>query len=91
MTLHVVKRADALPNSRVAITWQDGSTDVVDLSSLLAKGGVFAALRDPAAFAAVRIGERGRSLVWRDAEGDDLDLCADALWRLAREASAAAA
>jgi hypothetical protein len=57
----------------------------------LAKGGVFAFLADPAAFNAVAVGERGRTLVWRDPEGDEIDLCADALWRLAHEGAIEAA
>jgi Protein of unknown function (DUF2442) len=64
---------------------------VVDLSSLLAKGGVFAFLIDPAALTTVAVGPRGRTLVWRDPEGDEIDLCADALWRLARQGATEAA
>jgi hypothetical protein len=29
--------------------------------------------------------------VWRDAEGDEIDLCADALWRLAHQGEIEAA
>lgn len=42
--------------------------------------GVFTALVDPAMFAQVRAGERGRSLEW-PGEGD---FCADASWFEAR-------
>jgi Protein of unknown function (DUF2442) len=69
----------------------DGSESVVDLAPLLAKRGVFAFLTDPAGFNAVAVGERGRTLVWRDPEGEDIDLCADALWRLAHEGAIEAA
>lgn len=44
----------------------DGSESVVDLTPVLAKGGVFAFLRDPAAFNTVTVGARGRTLVWQD-------------------------
>ena len=44
--------------------WGDGSESVVDLAPVLAKGGVFAFLREPAAFDAVAVGPRGRTLVW---------------------------
>lgn len=68
--------------------------DVVDLSPMLAQGGVFAPLRDPAVFASVEIGPRGRTLIWKVGEGEDdvVDLCADALWLMAHpeERSAAA-
>jgi hypothetical protein len=58
-------------------------TSLVDLSSMLAQGGAFEQLRDPRRFMAVEIGPRGRTLVWH--VGDDvIDLCADALWMMAR-------
>jgi hypothetical protein len=59
--------------------------DVVDLSPMLAQGGVFEPLRDPQVFLSVKIGPRGRTLVWRVGDGDDdvVDLCADALWLMA--------
>jgi Protein of unknown function (DUF2442) len=57
-------------------------TNLVDLSSMLAQGGVFEPLRDPSRFMAVEIGPHGRTLVWH--VGDDvIDLCADALWMMA--------
>jgi hypothetical protein len=37
------------------------------------------------------VGARGRRLVWRHLEGDEIDLCADALWRLAQEGTIEAA
>ena len=46
---------------------------------------VFAFLTDPAAFNAAAVGPRGRTLVWQDPEGDETDLCADALWPLAHQ------
>lgn len=60
-------------------------TDTVDLSHMLAQGGVFEPLRDPQCFEAVRVGPRGRTLVWRVGPGEDdiLDLCADALCLMA--------
>jgi hypothetical protein len=59
--------------------------DVVDLSSMVAQGGVFEPLRDPKIFLSVEIGPRGRTLVWRVGKGEDdvVDLCADALWLMA--------
>jgi hypothetical protein len=57
-------------------------THQVDLSPLLARGGVFEPLRDPNRFMAVEIAPRGRSLVWHVGE-DVVDLSADALWQMA--------
>jgi hypothetical protein len=76
---------EPLPQIRLRITWADQSESTVDLRPLLAMGGVFEALADQPRFAAVRIGERGRTLIWHDREGDEIDLCADACgkWRTA--------
>jgi hypothetical protein len=38
---------------------------------------VFDVLADQARFEAVQIGERGRTLIWSDDAGDEIDLCAD--------------
>jgi hypothetical protein len=66
--------------------------DEIDLSAMLAQGGVFETLRNPANFAVVEIGPRGRTLLWQ-VGANEVDLCADALWLMAhpdRHAAAAA-
>ena len=77
---------DAAPDAKtysVAVTWANGATTVNRFDRLVGKG-VFAALTDPAIFAQVRVGERGRSLEWPD----EIDFCADALWFEAHPADA---
>jgi Protein of unknown function (DUF2442) len=91
MKLRTIQTAEPLPASRIRLVWDDNSDSVVDLAPVLAKGGVFTFLTDPTAFNAVAIGARGRTLVWRDPEGDEVDLCADALWRLAHQGDVEAA
>jgi Protein of unknown function (DUF2442) len=91
MKLRTIQAAEPLPGKRIRLMWGDGTESVVDLTPVLAKGGVFAFLREPAAFNAVAVGARGRSLVWRDPDGDEIDLCADALWRLAHQGDVEAA
>jgi hypothetical protein len=91
MKLRAIQRAEPLPKSRVRLIWSDGAASEVDLGPVLARGGVFAFLSDPAAFNAVAVGARGRTLVWRDPEGDEIDLCADALWQLAHKGELEAA
>jgi hypothetical protein len=59
----------------VTLTWANGETTVNRFGDLIGKG-VFAAVADPAIFAQVHVGERGRSLEWPGA----IDFCADALW-----------
>ena len=89
--LRTIQRAVPLPDSRVRVTWGDGTELVIDLSSFLSKEGVFAFLSDRTRFAALSVGPRGRTLVWRDPEGDEIDLCADALWQLAHQGGVEAA
>jgi hypothetical protein len=91
MKLRTIQTAEPLPQNRVKLVWGDGSESVIDLTPVLAKGGVFVYLVDPTAFNAVAVGARGRTLVWQDPEGDEIDLCADALWRLAQEGAIEAA
>ena len=75
---------------RVAIEWADGTKGEIDFGPVIAGGGVFASLGDPTFFASVTIGDRGRSLVWIDASGDEIDFCADALWQMTMNAKQAA-
>ena len=59
---------------RIWIRFADNVAGDVDLSDL-GGHGVFAAWDDPAVFASVRIGP-ARAICW----GDNIDLCADALY-----------
>jgi len=88
MRLERIETARPLAGYRIRLRFADGTEGVADLSSLVSHGGVFAALA--ADFGALRIIEHGRALAWHDAEGDDVDLCADALHQLLRKDRAAA-
>src|SRR5215472_11984832 len=89
MKLHTITGAKIDTGGRVLLRFDDDNrpepSDVVDLSPMLAQGGLFEPLRDPQVFASVGIGPRGRTLLWRVGEGDDdiVDLCAAALWLMA--------
>ena len=48
--LYRVEKAVAHPDHTVTITWSDGVTAAVDLAPALAKGSVFAPLRDASFF-----------------------------------------
>jgi hypothetical protein len=48
--LYRINNAAAHPNLTVTVTWSDGVTAVVDLTPVIAKGSVFAPMRDPARF-----------------------------------------
>ena len=73
---NIITGAVADPKTHtVTLTWANGATTVNRFDRLVGKG-VFAAFVDPAFFARVSVGERGRSLEWPG----ELDFCADALW-----------
>jgi hypothetical protein len=62
-------------NLTVTVKWVNGAATVNKFGHLVGRG-VFADFADPAIFAQVSVGERGRSLKWPG----ERDLCADALW-----------
>jgi len=72
----VIRKARALDNLALEITWQDGEVSVVSLRETVAKGGVFAPLHDPKIFAKIELGKGGRWIQWLD----EVDICADDLW-----------
>ena len=82
--LHTITRVKLWNPEKFSLLlgFDQGEEAVVDLSSIFAQGGVVEPVRDPKRFATVEIGERGRTLFWREGE-DIVDLCADALWLMA--------
>ena len=88
MKLHTITWVKPYDNVRLALGFDDDAQALVDISSMLAQGGVFEPLRDPAQFNAVEVGRRRRTLVWHVGE-DVVDLCADALWLMASHPEAA--
>ena len=73
--MRTIERVTPAGGALVKLAWSDGATAEVDLAPWLAKPA-FAALRDPAEFAAVQIGDWGHSLVWPSG----VEAGADALW-----------
>lgn len=68
--LHVMPQA----GYKLHLEYDDGSAGAVDVSELISKG-VFNALRDPAVFETVTVGEHGE-VRWTD----DLEFCPDSLY-----------
>lgn len=69
-----ITKIKVLEGYRIALTFDDGVSGVVDLSDLAGKG-VFTRWRERSFFEQARIGSSGEA-VW----GDELDLCPDALY-----------
>lgn len=61
----------------IRVFWADGEHSDHDLSRPIAKGGVFAPLRDPQVFRQAEVINDGRGIGW---PGTEADCCADALW-----------
>jgi hypothetical protein len=73
--LRTINDAQVTGPARVSLRWSDGTAAELDLSQWLTKPA-FAALRDPAEFARVQIGDWGHSLLWPS----EVEAGADALW-----------
>jgi hypothetical protein len=66
-----VVAVEALEPYRLRVTFEDGVSGEVDLAALVAFEGVFAPLRDPERFRAVRVAPEAGTIVWPG--GADLD------------------
>ena len=65
----------AASDHELRLSYEDGTVGLLDLAPELRRGGVFAALRDPTVFRAVRRGEGGQ-VEWPTG----VDLCPHALY-----------
>lgn len=74
MSLLKPTHVEARPNHRLYLRYADGAEGEVDVADLSGRG-VFECWNDPAIFESVRLGADG-SLQW----GDDIELCADAMY-----------
>ena len=89
MELHRIVAAEMLPGLRLRLKFEDGFQGTASLAEMVQAGGVLTAISDkPTEFTLV---ENGRAIAWRHPDGDDVDLCADALRRLAEHAVVRAA
>jgi Protein of unknown function (DUF2442) len=81
MDLHTISFVKPLASGQVQVFFDDGSNPAIDLSPILAQGGVFEPLRDQQRFNMVKVGPHGRTILWH-VDDDVVDLCADALWMM---------
>jgi Protein of unknown function (DUF2442) len=77
---YLVTHVDILDGYRLRLTFRDGTVGDIDLSDLPARGGVFAALRDPEQFRSVRVDPQAGTIVW----SDDLDIAPETLYERVR-------
>ncbi|MSQ73151.1 MAG: hypothetical protein EXR27_17980 [Betaproteobacteria bacterium] len=88
MKLPTIKAARALAAHRVEVLWSTGRIDKVDVGSALKANPSLAPALRQSRFARVTPGEWGHCLSWGGPEGSEIEIGADALWRLAREQEA---
>lgn len=74
--LHEIKDAVPHPDHTVTVTWSDDARATISFAPFLQKGGVFAALKDPAYFVKeMRVLSGGIGLTWPN----EVDFSADGL------------
>jgi hypothetical protein len=78
---YFVTHVDVADTQRVLLTFEDGTTGAVDLSDLIARGGVFAPLREPSYFRQVRVDPEGGTIIWPN----DADVAPELLYARAHE------
>lgn len=75
--LQRITRAELRAGYQHWLQFADGLEGVVDFTSTIEKGGVFATMRDAAFFARVELHPNGRLISWPG----ELEFCADSLWQ----------
>jgi hypothetical protein len=88
MELQRIPSAEMLPGLRLSLRFADGAEGIADLIPVIARGAALAAIA--AAPAALTITQGGRAVAWHDVDGEEIDLCADALRRMIGSARTAA-
>lgn len=74
-----IKSVEVVRYPVLRVTFDDGLSGEYDLSDLIAKGQVFAPLKDKAYFNTVAVGEHGHTFGWNlDDIGHEIDFCPDA-------------
>jgi hypothetical protein len=74
-----IKSVEVVRYPVLRVTFDDGLSGEYDLSDLIARGPVFAPLKDKAYFNTVAVGEHGHTFGWNlDDLGHEIDFCPDA-------------
>jgi hypothetical protein len=83
---YFVTVAQVLDDHRLRLTFEDRTSGEVDLSDLVARGGVFAPLSDATYFSQVRVDLEGGTVVWPN----EVDIAPETLYARAHQGTAAA-
>jgi len=74
-----IKSVEAIRYPVLRVTFDDGLSGEYDLTDSIARGPIFAPLKDEAYFRKVAVAEHGHSFGWNlDQEGEEIDFCPDA-------------
>jgi hypothetical protein len=88
-SLRRIRSVEARSGYRVVVAWDTGRPLIIDLSDMISRGGVFAALSDHSKFSAVRVGDSQRVIEWpepMDDLGDPVvEIDAEALFEKAND------
>jgi hypothetical protein len=79
MTDYRIKSVEAVRYPVLRITFDDGLSGEYDLTDSIARGPIFAPLKDEGYFRKVAVAEHGHSFGWNlDQPGEEIDFCPDA-------------
>ena len=74
-----IKSVEVVRYPVLRVTFDDGLSGEYDLTDLIARGPVFAPLKDEAYFQTVAVGEHGHTFGWNlDDLGNEIDFCPEA-------------
>lgn len=76
--MHKVVNVTPLSNYRILVEFENGEKRVGDIKPLLERGGIFTDLKNIGIFNSVYI-EYG-AVTWKDANGNEIDICSDKLY-----------
>ena len=81
---YFVTHVDVLDDHRLRLSFEDGTTGEVDVSDLIARGGVFAQLPDVTYFRQVRVDPAAGTITWPN----DTDVAPETLYARASAGAA---
>jgi hypothetical protein len=83
-----ISSAEAVVHGVLKVTWNDGYEGIVDLRGVIARGPLFAPLRDKETFKKVHVASYGHSIYWGNEDDEDVDFGCDRLRELAEHQAA---